>query len=101
MSHLPEFLLEFVGTFFFLSIVFHQPDNPATTIIKPFAVVAALFAVIYLGNLSIGHYNPAVTIATYLKDPNVFGLSLVFGYIISQLIGAACAVKLNHSLMDK
>jgi aquaporin Z len=86
-----KYLIEVIGTFFFLSVILNSLSDKNIT---PISIVVALLAVIYFGGrVSGGHFNPAVSVAMFLKK-NIT-INLLVGYIISQLIGAGLAVKFN------
>lgn len=58
------FLIEFVGTFLFLSTIFtYAGKNPHAAAIIGLALAAA----VYWGN---GHYNPAVTVMYLMANPS-------------------------------
>lgn len=83
-----KYSIEFVGTFLFvfsiLSIV-HSGSALATLLIG-----WALATLVYMGwPISGGHYNPMVTFAIYFNRK--MGIKDTISYIISQLLGAACA----------
>ncbi len=97
MSDTQKLLVEAVGTFILLSIIFHSIDNPS---IGPIGIAVALLTVIYLGgDISGAHYNPAVTFAMFMdnKIPMYLGLS----YIVAQLIGAYGAYMFNKEVLKK
>jgi aquaporin Z len=78
-----SYFAEYVGTFFFILVIFVSMGNPLV-------IGAALALVIYLtGDVSGGHVNPAVSLATFL-DGAVKPLELV-GYAAAQLAGGASA----------
>jgi len=63
-----KYVTEFIGTFFLVltvgcSVITRQPG-----IIPPLAIGAALMVMVYAGgHVSGGHYNPAVTLAVYIR----------------------------------
>lgn len=92
-----KFIIELIGTFFFISIVLNALNDST---IGPWGISIGLLASIYFGGkISGGHFNPAVSIAMYLKNNN-FTFNLLLGYIIFQLIGAGLAVKLNTYILQ-
>ena len=85
-------LVEFVGTFIFLSVIVLTGS--------PLAIGATLTTLIYFAiNMSGGHFNPAVTIMTlYNKGMAVDTAS---GYIVAQIIGGIGAITLNTYMKQK
>src|SRR5688572_11707594 len=86
-----KYLVEFIGTFFLMttigSVVLAPGDAGA---LAPLAIGAILMAMVFAGgHVSGAHYNPAVTVAVYLRGK--CGASDVPGYIIAQCAGAAAA----------
>jgi aquaporin Z len=86
------YAVEFVGTFFFLSVILASAGNPL-------AIGVALAAAIYLGgHISGGHFNPAVT--TMMAYRGVLSKVDAIAYIGAQVaagIGALLAYqKLYH-----
>jgi aquaporin Z len=91
MSDLNKYIVEAVGTFFFLSVILH---SLADSTIGPHSVAIALLAAIYFGNsISGAHFNPAVSFVMLLENKLTFGLFLA--YLFSQLVGATAAWKFN------
>lgn len=88
-------LVEFLGTFFFLSIILSTVAEPS---FGPIAIAAGLLAAIYFGGkISGGHFNPAVSIMMFIKG-NIQG-DLAIVYISAQIIGALSALILNNYLI--
>jgi aquaporin Z len=89
------FLAEFIGTFFFLSIILMS----GTALPIGIGLIAALYLV---APISGGHLNPAVSSMFYLNgtlDSNGLARN-----IIAQLLGAFCAYKYyqyNQSSISK
>lgn len=79
-----KYLVEFIGTFIFLSVILSQG--------KPIPIAVALLAVIYFGgSISGGNFNPAVSIMMYLKE-NLSMNDTLF-YILAQILGGIAALK--------
>tara|TARA_B110000208_G_C11772820_1_gene430917 strand:+ start:2018 stop:2290 length:273 start_codon:yes stop_codon:yes gene_type:complete len=79
-----KYLLEFLGTFIFLSVIIITGD--------PIAIGIALVAAIYLCRKVTGsHFNPAVNFMLYL-DNKLSPIQLV-GQTIAQLLGAVAALS--------
>ena len=81
---------EFIGTFIFLFVISQSG--------QPIPIVIALLAVIYaFGNISSGHFNPAVSImmgADGKITPVETGL-----YVVAQIAGGLCAVLVHKACM--
>jgi aquaporin Z len=91
MSDTNKYIIEAVGTFFFLSVIMHSLNDNG---VGPQGVAIALLASIYFGaSVSGAHFNPAVSFAMFLE--NKLTLGLMSAYILSQLVGAAAAWKFN------
>lgn len=87
-------LAEFLGTFFFLSIIL---NSVFLGDFAPIAIAIGLLAAIYFGGkVSGGHYNPAVSIMMYVKGKLTGDLTVL--YIAAQIVGALLALLLNNFL---
>ena len=63
-----KYLVEFIGTFFLVLTVGMTVINPDAGTIAPLAIGSALKIMVYAGgHVSGGHYNPAVTLAVWLR----------------------------------
>jgi aquaporin Z len=83
---------EYLGTFFFLSIILHAVNDTTVGVV---AIAVGLLAAIYFaGNVSGGHFNPAVSIMMYLKGHLPIDMTIL--YIIAQIIGGISALLLNY-----
>lgn len=85
-----KYLVEFIGTFFLVLTVGMTVINPEAGTIAPLAIGSALMIMVYAGgHISGGHYNPAVTLAVWLRGrcPQ----SDVLPYMGSQLAGGIVA----------
>ena len=86
-----KYLVEFMGTFFLVltigSVVLAPNDAGA---LAPLAIGAVLMAMVFAGgHVSGAHYNPAVTVAVFLRGK--CGAGDVPGYIVAQCAAAAAA----------
>ena len=86
-----KYAVEFVGTFLFLGIILQSGDFGN---VQPFVIAAGLLAAILLGgSISGGHFNPAVSVMMHAQDSTKFGLTLLIGYIIAQVLGGLLALQ--------
>jgi aquaporin Z len=85
-----KYLVEFIGTFFLVLTVGMTVIDPGAGALAPLAIGSALMIMVYAGgHVSGGHYNPAVTLAVWLRGR--CPAADVPGYWISQILGAAAA----------
>jgi aquaporin Z len=90
-----KLLVEFLGSFFFISIILHSIEDKS---IGSTGIAIALLATIYFGGtISGAHYNPAVTVAMMVENKVTVALGILF--IISQVSGALAAVKFNQFVL--
>jgi aquaporin Z len=86
-----KYLVELVGTFFLvltIGCVVIAPGDAGA--LAPLAIGAVLIALIFAGgHISGAHYNPAVTVAIFLRGK--CPASDLPGYIVAQCAGAAAA----------
>ena len=84
-----RYLVEFIGTFFLVFTIGMTVIAPGAGNLAPLAIGAALMVMIYAGgHISGAHYNPAVTIAVWMRGK--CNTADVLPYIVAQ--GAAAAV---------
>jgi aquaporin Z len=89
-----KYLVEFIGTFFLVLTVGMTVIDPGAGALAPLAIGSALMIMVYAGgHVSGGHYNPAVTLAVWLRGR--CPAADVPGYWISQIIGAFAASALT------
>jgi aquaporin Z len=86
-----KYLVEFIGTFFLVLTVGMTLIEPgAAGDLAPLAIGSALMIMVYAGgHLSGGHYNPAVTVAVWLRGR--CSQADVPGYIGSQIAAGIVA----------
>jgi aquaporin Z len=83
-----KYLVEFIGTFFLVFTIGNVviPNSP----LAPLAIGCALMVMIFAGgHISGAHYNPAVTIAVFIRGK--CDAVDVVPYIVSQVLGAIVA----------
>jgi aquaporin Z len=90
-----KYLVEFIGAFFLVLTVGMTVIDPVVAAgFAPLAIGSALMIMVYAGgHVSGGHYNPAVTLAVWLRGR--CPASDVPGYWISQIAGAFAAAALT------
>lgn len=86
---LGKYLVEFIGTFIFLSVILTKGEAIPIGI----ALTTAIF---FGGKISGGNFNPAVSIMMYLKG--ALKGSDVPGYIMAQVLGGVCALCLQKKM---
>lgn len=89
-----KYLYEFIGTFFLVFTVGMAVMGPHSAgNLAPVAIGSVLAVLVYAGaSVSGGHYNPAVSLAVYLRKQ--LGANDLVLYWISQFLGAALAAFL-------
>ena len=94
-----KYLVEFIGTFFLVTTIGCTVIDGGAGVIPPLAIGSVLMVMIYAGgHVSGAHYNPAVTLAVFLRGK--CPAKDVPGYMISQVAGAALAAGLVLFLKD-
>ncbi|MBX7073860.1 MAG: aquaporin [Pirellulales bacterium] len=86
-----KYLIEFIGTFFLVLTVGCTVLNPnGAGAMAPLAIGSALMVMIFAGgHISGGHYNPAVTLAVFMRGK--CPVADVVPYMVCQVVGAAAA----------
>jgi len=95
-----RYLTEFIGTLFFVLtiglVVTPGHDRP----MAPLVIGSVLMVLVYMGgHVSGAHYNPAVTLAVFLRK-KLPGRD-VAPYMIAQLLGAMVGAYLSYILLDR
>lgn len=89
-----KFLGEFLGTFFFTSVIIVSVEGFSDKIVEKSHAylrigLALAVAIILVGGISGGHLNPAVSFMFWLnQDLNAPHLAM---YVIAQLLGASAS----------
>src|SRR5213075_1090603 len=85
-----KYLVELIGTFFLVLVIGLTVIEPGAGAFAPIAIGFALMVMVYAGgHISGGHYNPAVTLAVWMrgkcdtKDVAPYMLSQVFGGLLA------------------
>lgn len=85
-----KYITEFLGTFFLVLTIGCTGIGASSGVIAPLAIGAALMVMIYAGgHISGGHYNPAVTLAVWIRG-RVKTIDVI-PYILAQLLAALAA----------
>lgn len=91
-----KYVVEVIGTFFLMLGIIAAVANAG--ILAPLAIGTILMVMVYAGGpISGAHYNPAVTIAVWIRGK--CDTKDVFPYIIAQLVGAALAALVASNLL--
>jgi aquaporin Z len=89
-----KYLTEFIGTFFLVFTVGMTVIRPGAETLAPLAIGSALMIMVYAGgHVSGGHYNPAVTLAVWMRGRCPGGD--VPGYLLAQVLGGVVAAMLT------
>jgi aquaporin Z len=90
-----KYVYEFIGTFFLMLTVGMTVLNPGSVgLFAPLAIGSALAVMVFAGgHLSGGHYNPAVSLAVFLR--NKLSINDLVLYWIAQLVGAVAAAYIT------
>ena len=94
-----KYLTEFIGTFFLVFVIclMTTQGNEHTGIVAPIAIGCTLMIMVYMGgHVSGGHYNPAVTLACFLRG--ACSWVDVIPYWIAQ-VGGACVAAFLSSIV--
>ena len=85
-----KYLVEFIGMFLFVLVVGMVVIDPGAGPLAPIAIGSTLMILVYAGgHISGGHYNPAVTLAVWIRGR--CPTADVVPYWISQILGAFVA----------
>lgn len=90
-----KYLVECIGTFFFVFTIGCTVIAPGAGALAPLAIGASLMVMVFAGgHISGGHFNPAVTLAVWLRGK--CAMIDVLPYWIAQLTGAVLAAWAVH-----
>jgi aquaporin Z len=92
-----KYLTEFIGTFFLVLVI--ATTVRANAALAPLAIGLALAAMVFAGgHVSGAHYNPAVTLAVWIRG-KVANAELP-GYVLGQVSGALAAGGIARWLVE-
>src|SRR6201993_4338448 len=85
-----KYIAEFIGTFFLVLTIGCTVIPSATGALAPLAIGAALMVMVYAGgHISGGHFNPAVTLAVFVRGR--CEAKDVIPYWVAQLLAGVAA----------
>ncbi len=85
-----KYVVEFIGTFFLVFTIGNVVIAPGAGSLAPLAIGAALMVMVYAGgHISGAHYNPAVTLAVFLRGK--CEAKDVIPYVVAQVAAAIVA----------
>jgi aquaporin Z len=88
---------ELIGTFFLVFTI--GASVRGGSMLAPLAIGAVLMVMIYAGgHVSGGHYNPAVTLAAWVRGR--IGLGEAAGYWVTQLVAGVLAALVVRAVVD-
>ena len=91
-----KYIAEFIGTFFLVLTIGCTVMSGGTGVIPPLAIGAALMVMVYAGgHVSGAHFNPAVTLAVFLRGR--CAAKDVAPYMASQVAGSLAAAAVACS----
>src|SRR5437773_174869 len=94
MARIAKLLTELVGTFLFFSVI--ALSGPVG-VLAPLAIGCALMVMVYMGgHISGAHYNPAVTLAVWMRGK--IKPDEAIPYMVVQLLAAFCAAAVGFYL---
>jgi aquaporin Z len=93
-----NYVTEFIGTFFLVFTI--SLTVTADVPLAPVAIGAALMVMVFMGgHVSGAHYNPAVTVAVFLRGK--LPAKDVLPYWIAQIAGATAAAAASFGILNK
>lgn len=97
-------LSEFIGSFIFFTVILVATSKtvlgPASGVMTPIAIVTALFvAIMFGGQISGGHFNPAVSIMKAIQSDVTITEAGI--YIVVQIMAALAAFYFFKSVHEK
>lgn len=83
---LEKYVAEFIGTAIFLTVILKSKGD------KYVIVLGLLAAILFMGSVSGGHFNPAVSVMQFAQKQMV--PADLIGYIVGQILGGLVAIKI-------
>lgn len=84
-----KYLVEFIGTFIFLSVILTSGEA------IPIGI-ALITAIYFGGKISGGNFNPAVSVMMHIKG--TLNMTDMIAYIVAQVLGGVAALCLHKKL---
>ena len=95
-----KYLTEFLGTMFFVLLI-GLTVTPGRQALAPLIIGASLMVVVYMGgHVSGAHYNPAVTLAVFLRGKHLTARE-VLPYMVSQIAGGLVGAYISYWLLGR
>src|SRR3954451_15547078 len=95
-----KYIAEFIGTFFLILTIGCTVIPGVPLVIAPLAIGAALMVMVYAGgHISGAHYNPAVTLAVFVRGR--CDAKDVLPYVIAQIAAGLAAAATAVLLVGK
>jgi aquaporin Z len=95
-----KLLTELIGTFFLVLTIGCTVIPGALGVMAPFAIGAALMVMVFAGgHVSGAHYNPAITVALWLRGR--CAMKDVLPYMMAQIVGAGLAALVVGQLVGQ
>ena len=94
------YVVEFIGTFFLVLVVGLTVIDPGAGALAPLAIGSTLMVMVYAGGrISGGHYNPAVTLAVWMRGK--FDTKDVLPYMVAQVLAGLLAASVVNFLKSR
>lgn len=87
-----DFLVEFVGTFVFLTVVLTSGQA------IPVGLILA-GVILFSSGISMGHFNPAISTMFFVKGS--MSIEKFIGYILAQVLGGLLALLFVNTALGK
>ena len=99
MENIRRYIAEFIGAFILMFTIACVILLPSSSVIGAIAIGFALMIMVYaLGQVSGGHFNPAVSLAASIRG--ALSYKRLIPYMIFQIIGASLAAYLALNMSN-
>merc|ERR1711998_523812 len=97
MKHFKDCTNEYIGTFLFVLLISLAAGSGSA--LAGLAIGTMLMCVVYMGgHISGGHYNPAVSLAVWIRGKAPWWKCLL--YVCAQSVGALCAGGIANKIFN-